>query len=47
MIKLDGEIKGLKSRNEPLIKESYKNLETFETEKQKEIKEWRTGCQLD
>ena len=38
MIKLDGEIKGLKSRNEPLIKESYKNLETFETEKQKEIR---------
>ena len=38
MIKLDGEIKGIKSRNEPLIKESYKNLETFETEKQKEIR---------
>lgn len=38
MIKLDGEIKSLKSRNEPLIKESYKNLEMFETEKQKEIR---------
>jgi hypothetical protein len=37
MIKLESEIKELKSRNEPLIKESYQNLKKFETDKQNEI----------
>lgn len=35
--KLDMDVKTLKARNEPLIKESYNNLKKFETEKQKEI----------
>ena len=37
MTKQDAEIKSLRSRNDPLIKESYANLEKFEADKQKEI----------
>lgn len=37
MKKLDDEINALKSRNEPLIKDSYATLKRFETEKQEEI----------
>lgn len=37
MVKLQNEINILKTRNEPLIVESYQNLKRFEAEKQKEI----------
>lgn len=35
--RLDGEIKLLKEKNAPFIKEGYENLKKFETEKQKDI----------
>jgi len=35
--RLDDEIKLLKQKNEPLIKETYENIKKFETQKQKDI----------
>ncbi|HRW22008.1 MAG TPA: DUF4407 domain-containing protein, partial [Bacteroidales bacterium] len=35
--RLDGEIKLVKEKNAPFIKESYENLKKFETQKQKDI----------